>query len=261
MKNVVFMMDIDLAGDGRYSSNRRLSYKYSIDSWKQWCDKNDCELFVLNDLLFDYQRMAICFQRYYLFDILEENNIDYNQVLMVDADTIVHPNCPNFFEETDNKYCGVKCDGCYEWVSRSIKNYGDYIFKNQDKIKSWNYINGGFQIVNKKHKQFFQDVVKFYWENSDSLIQAQETFKVGTDQTVINYLLKKWNIDVKILPSCYNLQDLFRKNLLHIPGHSWWEDKLDNLYNSGWVYHFNAIPQNDRHSNYWIERTYKELYK
>ena len=32
MKNVVFMMDIDLAGDGRYSSNRRLSYKYSIDS-------------------------------------------------------------------------------------------------------------------------------------------------------------------------------------------------------------------------------------
>ena len=35
MKNVVFMMDIDLGGDGRYSSSRRYAYKYSIDSWKR----------------------------------------------------------------------------------------------------------------------------------------------------------------------------------------------------------------------------------
>ena len=58
-----------------------------------------------------------------------------------------------------------------------------------------------------------------------------------------------------------NLQDLFRKNLLHIPGHSWWEDSLENLYNSGWIYHFNAIPQNERHVAYWMERVYTELYE
>ena len=261
MKNVVFMMDIDIGGEGRYSSNRRLPYQNSISSWKEWCNKNDCELFVLNDLVFDNNRMAICWQRYYLFDILNNNNVDYDQVLMVDADTIVHPDCPNFFLETDNKYCGVQCDGCYEWVSRSIKKYHNHLFSEQDILKPWEYINGGFQIVNKKHQQFFQDIVKFYWENSDKLIHAQETFKVGTDQTVVNYLLKKWNIDVKLLPVCYNLQDLFRKNLLHIPGHSWWQDNLENLYNSGWVYHFNAIPQNDRHVSYWMDRVYKELYK
>ena len=34
------MMDIDLGGEGRYSSSRRAAYKYSIDSWKRWCDKN-----------------------------------------------------------------------------------------------------------------------------------------------------------------------------------------------------------------------------
>ena len=62
--------------------------------------------------------------------------------------------------------------------------------KGQKKVKPWEYINGGFQIVNKKHKQLFTDIIKFYWENSDKLIYAQETFKVGTDQTVINYLLK-----------------------------------------------------------------------
>ena len=71
MKNLVFMLDVDIKGDGRYASSRRASYKYSIDSWKKWCDKNNCELFILNDLLVEKEKMAICWQRYYLFDILE----------------------------------------------------------------------------------------------------------------------------------------------------------------------------------------------
>tara|TARA_R110002020_G_scaffold46024_9_gene131227 strand:- start:4270 stop:5052 length:783 start_codon:yes stop_codon:yes gene_type:complete len=255
-KNVVFMPYINL-GD-----NRNESYDLSVKSWKHWCDKNDVDLFVWDDLVFPIERMKITWQRYYLFDILESNEIDYNQVLMVDADTIIHPDTPNFFKETENKYCGVINDGCYEWVSRSIKKYGDYIFADEQKIKPWNYINGGFQIVNKNHKQLFQDIIKFYWENSDKLLHAQKEFKVGTDQTPINYLLKKFNVDLKILPSCYDLQDLFRKNLLYISGYSWWEDKLDNLYNSGWIYHFNAIPQNqyNRDSAYWMKRVFEELY-
>ena len=63
-KNLVFMMDVDIKGDGRYASSRRAAYKYSIDSWKRWCDKNDCELFVLNDLVLDNEKMVICWQRY-----------------------------------------------------------------------------------------------------------------------------------------------------------------------------------------------------
>ena len=68
-----------------------------------------------------------------------------------------------------------------------------------------------------------------------------------------------YDVDVKFLPNCYNLQDLFRKNLLHIPGNSWWTDELHFL-NAGWIYHFNSIPQTDRDTKYWMERTYNELY-
>ena len=254
MKDVVFIPNINL-GNGRSNS-----YNYSIDSWKQWCNMNDCELLVWEDLVFPIERMKITWQRYYLFDILNENKIDYNQVLMVDADTIIHPKCPNFFEETDGNYCGVMNDGCYEWVTRSIRGFGDELFDGR-RVKPWNYINGGFQIVNKNHKQFYQDVIKYYWENSDKITEAISKLKTATDQTIINFLLEENNIDVKILPRCYNLQDLFRKNLLHIPGHSWWEDSLEGLYDSGWIYHFNAIPQNERHADYWMKRTYEELYK
>jgi len=62
-KNIVFMLDIDIQGDGRYSSTRRLPYKYSIESWKAWCNKNNCELFVLNDLLLSNKDMGICWPR------------------------------------------------------------------------------------------------------------------------------------------------------------------------------------------------------
>ena len=57
------------------------------------------------------------------------------------------------------------------------------------------------------------------------------------------------------------MTDLFRKNLLHTPGtpYTWWPDKLTFL-DAGWVYHFCAIPQSPRHVDYWMERTYKELY-
>ena len=61
------------------------------------------------------------------------------------------------------------------------------------------------------------------------------------------------------LPERYNMTDLYRKNLLHIPNESWWTDELHFL-DAGWIYHFNSIPQQERHVSYWMERTYKELY-
>ena len=256
MKNIVFIPNINL------ENNRSSSYHYSVKSWKYWCDRNDCELLVWEELLYPIDYMKITWQRYYLFDILESNDVDYDQILMIDADTIVHPGCPNFFEETERKYCGVRVDGCYEWVVRSINGFGDELFGGE-RIKPWNYINGGFQIINKSHRSFFESMKKYYSKNSEKIISVIDKLKCGTDQTILNYMLNQENVNVKLLPSCYNLQDMFKKNLLYLPGYSWWSDTLENLWDAGWVYHFNSIPKNqyNRDSNYWIERTYKELYE
>ena len=254
MKNVVLIPNIDL-GDGRSDS-----YSYSVRSWKRWCNKNNYELLIWEDLLYPVDYMKITWQRYYLFDILEANNIEYDQVLMVDADTIVHPDCPNFFEETDAQYCGVRVDGCYEWVLRSIRGFGDKLFDGM-RIHPWNYINGGFQIVNYNHIDFFNTMKSYYNENSEKITKTIDELKCGTDQTIVNYMLHKEEVDVKYLPSCYNLQDLYRKNLLVIHGQEWWTDELHFL-DAGWVYHFNAIPPNpmNRDASYWIQRTYEELF-
>ena len=61
MKNVVFIPSVQGTDPKR---NAEVAYDLSIESWKRWCDKNDCELFVMNELVHDYEEMKITWQRY-----------------------------------------------------------------------------------------------------------------------------------------------------------------------------------------------------
>jgi hypothetical protein len=172
---------------------------------------------------------------------------------MVDSDTIVHPNCPNFFNMTEHKYTGVHNEGSYDWIFRSIENYSEYVFQGRE-IKWWEYINGGFQIVNKKHKDFFKSMINFYNNNKELLIEMQNKFHTGTDQTPLNFMLQNNNIDTKILPYEFNMTDMPRKEILN-------NDLI--MTNIGWIYHFNCIPnnKNNQATYYWMEKTYKHLYE
>jgi len=254
MKNIIFQVNIK-------GKRHRPEFDLSTQSWKTWADKNDCEVLILDQFVRDENEMKANWQKWYIFDLLEVNNIDYDQILVVDADTIVHPDCPNFFDETEHKFCVVRNDGCFEWVLRSVEKYKDFLFQDLD-VDCWDYFNSGFVILNKKHKPFIKEVLKWYDSNVENINWAEENIKASTEQTPLNFLVKKHNVEMKHLSERYNLQDMFRKNLLHIKNYSWWEDKLIFI-NAGWVYHFNSIPQNqdNRDQSYWIKRTYKELYE
>lgn len=252
--NVVFIPNIDL------KNGRNNPYHYSVKSWQKWCNKNNIKLIEWKDPIIDPSQFKVTLQRWWVLDILEHNNIDYDQVLMVDADTIINPDCPNFFNETTNKFSVVLNNGCYEWTTRSIDSWGNFLFKNKEKVKPWKYFNGGFIIGNKSLKNIFDEIKNFYFNNINQIKELTDQIKAGTDQTVVNYLINNLNIDVNYLPECYNLQDLHRKNLLHIPDHSWFSDEL-HFIKAGWIYHFNAIPQNPRHVEYWMKRTYEHFYK
>jgi hypothetical protein len=253
MKNIVFIPNVDLG------NNRSTPYHYSVKSWKKWCDINNCELIEWKDPIMDSTQFPIIMQREWVFDIIEHNNIDYDQVLIVDADTIVHPDCPNFFNETQNEYAAVLNNGCYEWVTRSIRDWGSSLFPTQPLVKPYDYFNTGFVIMNKKHKPFIEKIKELYLTRGEEIKIYRDKIKASTGQTIVNFMLQKHNIKTVKLSEAYNLQDLHKKSLLHFPGHSWFSDELHFL-EAGWVYHFNAIPQNERHVNYWMERTYKYLY-
>lgn len=254
MSNVIFIPNIAV-GDGRSTP-----YHYSVKSWAKWADKHGYQVVEWTEPILDTNIFPIIMQREWVFDILEHNGIEYDQVLIVDADTIVHPDAPDFFKETNHEYSAVVNNGCYEWVTRSVRGWGGALFTDQPLVKPYDYFNTGFVIVNKKHKPFFDEMKKLYTEQGEEIKVHRDRIKASTGQTIVNFMLKKHNIKTTKLSEGYNLQDLFRKNLLHIPGHSWFSDDLHFL-NAGWVYHFNAIPKNPRDVKYWMERTYKHLYE
>jgi len=265
-KNIVFIPFIKReenftkAGVGK--KGRTTGYEYGISSWRKWCEKNGHELVILDTLLVPESEMLITWQRWKVLDILEHNEIEYDQVLVVDADTIVHPDCPNFFEETDRKFCSVPSEGCYEWAGRAINGYSKMFFDCEDYIKIYEFFMTGFVIVNKDHKEFFDKVFAWYDENQQEILDSYDKLQTGSDITLVNLLRKKFDVDIKYLPKQYSVEALSRKNLLYMEPQHYWGDTLKNLYNSGYVYQFNAIPANSlgRHREYWMKRIHTELW-
>lgn len=248
-KNIVFMTAAKVQGQ----ETRSKPYEYGISSFKKWCDKNNCDLFVLDTPLFDHSEMKINFHRYYCFDLLENSGVEYNQILLTDADAIIHPDCPNFFEMSENKYTVTRCDGSFDWICRSKENYEKYFNNGVSNYKLWDYFNSGFQIVNKSHKEFFKQFIELYWNNVQLVKWVQDNYGVGTDQALLNYFAHTQNIETKYLPYQYCMADLTLKNLLA-------EDML-YLRIPG-IYQFNAIPDNNGADRtlYWMEKTYNYLY-
>jgi len=245
-KNIVFIINIKETD----RPNRSQSYHYSVLSWKAWCKKNNCDLFVLEESLFSKEIMNTIWQKIYIYDLLESNNIEYNQILIVDADTIIHPNAPNIFDLTDEKFNVVRAYGSMDWVCRSYENYKKYVFP-EITFSPFDYFNAGVIIINKKHKELYKKLQNFYFDNRELLQKLQSTYGTGTDQPVLNFFLRKENVDFKILPYEWNMQDMARWEIL---------DNNFTFTKIGWLYHFCAIEGGPNAVNYWMEKTYKYLY-
>jgi len=248
MKNVVFIVNIKEES----RSSRSQPYQYSIASWKEWTKNNDFELFVLENAVYNSEIMNANWHKLMVFDLLEANNIDYDQVLISDADIIIHPDAPNIFNITDNKLCGVAADGSYDWIIRSIENYSKYVFDGY-MFPFWKYLNSGMLIVNKAHKKLYKQILDFYLTNHEGIQRIQNTLHVGTDQPIINFFLNMEKVDYKILPYEWIMQDMVRKEIL--------DDQM-TFTKLGWIYHYNAIPNNHDASltYYWMKKTYEYLY-
>lgn len=226
------------------------AYELSIDSWKRWCDNNGVEIFVLTEPLADMNSISPIYFRHYWYDLIEFDSGD--QICLVDADTIIHPDCPNFFELTDNKFSAVHNDGDYDWVIRSIENYQhEFPERFTKKFDLWKYINCGFIVTNEKYISVHKALTDFYWDNHTQVRRCQESYGVGTDQPLMNLLLSEMDIEVNLLSNQFNMQDLERKNIL--------DDRL--LFTEiPAVYHFNAIPGGKSESDAWIKKTHDHLF-
>lgn len=250
-KNIIFL--INVKHDKKFQGGGNTQdgvFEWSFKSWKHYADRHNCDIFVLDQALMDIEYMKPNWFKMYILDILDQNEIDYDQVLYVDYDTIVTPDAPNIFDLTEGKFTAVRNYGDMDWVLRSIENYSKFIFGDFT-FPYYNYFNSGVMIFNKKHKPLFKSLQEFYHSNYEKLIWMQNTFCVGNDQPVFNFFINR-DIpdDYKVLDYEWNMQDMMRFEVLN-------EDMLHTRY--GYISHYNAgTPPS---SQYWIEKTYKHLYE
>jgi hypothetical protein len=173
-----------------------ISYKeYCFNTWKYWAKNNNVDLIVLDEPLTDTSYMKPTWQRWYVWDILESNNLDYEKVALIDVDTMVRWDSPNFFDLIKDEI-GVCVDNDnIGWVKQSLDGYKN-MFPSVN-LDWTDYFNCGFIVMGKNSKKICNKIVNFWEKNQIDLINLQTNLKKGTDQTPVNYIVKINNIKTK----------------------------------------------------------------
>jgi hypothetical protein len=217
----------------------------SINAWKFWCKKNDCEL-VLYDKpsIEDTTNFRITVQRWFdIFDFLEKKKIEFDQVAMIDASSFPKWDCPNFFKLTNNKLTVNREMDNLGWVYEGIQGY-KHVYDNYE-LDISKYFCASFVIFNKTHKSLFAKFKQNYIDNHEEFLRLQKTVRRGTDQTPLNYIVQLNNIDVTPLPNEYRVSHLQRKDLL---SYNWQlnESKIPFFIKYGYVWFFSGFDKRER---------------
>ena len=221
--------------------------EWALLTWKYYAKKYDIEIFMLEEPLMDVELMRPTWQRWYVYDILKHNNIEFNKIALVDIDTMVRWDCPNIFEAANGKYAGVKDDISLEWINNSIDGYRVSFEEFKDVNLDWtNYINNGVLVLPENGEEFCNIVTEFYTKNVDKLRDLQHhSLKKGTDQTPINFLAKKfYGDDIQYLSKKLNMSQLILTQAF-APSVITGEPVF---IKHGSIWHFNGIPRDQRNS-------------
>ena len=97
-KNIIFIPCVP----SKHLSDVDNYKELSLSTWRHYTNRIGAELMIMDTPLRNPDEMKITWQRWYVHDILESNNVEYDNIFMVDVDTMIHWNAPNIFEECAN---------------------------------------------------------------------------------------------------------------------------------------------------------------
>jgi hypothetical protein len=238
-KNILFW--IGVRSNDELLQQKHGGFKYldiSKQSWQYWCNKNDIIFYEYHTSSeSDTRAHRATWTRWFdVFPLIDELNIEFDKIAVVDGSTIIKWDALNFFDTCTANLTAFRSLENVGWIYEGVRGY-KHMFNDFD-FDLAKYIDCGFQVFTKKHRQFLEDLKKFYYINYDKIMELQSTVKKGTDQPVYNYLLQVMNVpvDMNIHPS-YNLNHLHRFDWFHYN----WQLNEDNTpffikYGNIWKY-------------------------
>lgn len=187
-------------------SRTDLSYSvYGRATWQWWCSQHAIEFEVLDKPAQGFADYPPTVQRWALAATLLTEGGPGTEVAVVDADTMIRWDAPNLFEVCDTRIgLGVVMDHSLPyWTHRSIVAHRS-LFPNVE-LPWWQYFNAGLVVLGTRHIDLLRAFLTFYRENREALQNLHASRDFGTDQTPLNFLVKKLGVELQILPAPFNL--------------------------------------------------------
>ena len=212
--------------------------EYCLKTWKWWCERNGVLLHVLDTPLPGGERLRPNWQRYLVFEALAREKIAYDQVAVVDLDTMVRWDCPNFFRLTRRRFTAVPDLGNFGWIHHSLNAYqalfpGIHVERDE-------YFNAGFVVVNAQHRRLYDAMIEFYDSTHAPRLSAEAAVRGPrhfTDQTPLNYLVRKRRQALTLLPIRFNFISMASRQCL-----------VDSSFiELAYIWHFTGFQRELRH--------------
>jgi hypothetical protein len=230
-----------------------LSYaRYATATWRWWCRQRGIE-FVLLDRPLGGQAFVgtpPTVQRWLALELLLNEHGGDARIALVDADTMVRWDAPDFLD--GEGLCAVRALGT-PWIHRSIKAY-QALFPGVE-LPWWEYFNAGVVVMSRGQVPTIRAFLEFYRRSADELGEIQRRGEVGTDQTPLNFVVRREREPVRFLPPpfntlhCFSTSAALRHMAEHDPRPDWrrFEElafgrpEVFDFIEYGYVWHFCSI--------------------
>ena len=217
MKKLIYQVCIGQAQNSKM-------YKHCIESVANYCDRYGIEHVVqrtpilrIKPDIFTTNRSAESYEKHggYLPIYEKENAFDYfkkgyDQIAIVDADIYIRPDAPNIFDDLGSDYefgavveRDMPISGEY---AMKIRNYSRMQYSGLAGVdwdwRDWGakFYNMGLMVMNKSIVPHFkgQDARQFLSRPEfKRFVDGDGAWKWSTDQTLLNWWVKKENVKVK----------------------------------------------------------------
>jgi len=192
---------------GRFTRSSLAYSKYSIATWQWWCAKNGVDFITFDAPLGgdDFSDKPPTIQRWLIPDVLMRERGKDTRVALVDADTMIRWDTPSFMNMSTS-FGAVKGRDSH-WISNSISAFQG-LFPGTS-LKTRDYFNAGVVVLGQPQLKPIGDFLEFVFHNWTKLSAVISSGNFGTDQTPLNFVLRRDRIPVQFLPAQYNMVHCF----------------------------------------------------
>lgn len=218
MKNLIYQVAVGPKKD---------LYEICIDSVSKYCSKYGIEHIVQREPVLKIvpkksHRSSEAISRLGYLPIYEKENAfdllgSYDNICIVDSDIYIKHNAPNIFDQIeDYDFAGVleRDMPLTKQYAEKIKNYSkaQYESLQKESVFNWNklgadFYNMGLMLCSHKLKNYLdnQTALEFIQRPEfERFVNGEGQWRWSTDQTLLNYWIKKYNIRTKNLDWKWN---------------------------------------------------------